>query len=52
MFSKKNLRGVPSPPPDNRVLPNVPMPIIGRPFMGGFGKLRMLSGVKRPVKYM
>ena len=49
MFPRRKLSGVPnpmikpSPPPDNRVLPNVPMPMRG---------LRLLSGVKRPIKYM
>lgn len=52
MLSRK-LTGVsnPSPPPDNRVVPNIPIPIINRP-MAGMGRLRLLSGVKRPIKYM
>jgi hypothetical protein len=40
----------PSPPPDNRVAANVPMPI-NRSIMPMRG-LRLLSGVKRPIKYM
>lgn len=50
MFPRRKLSGVPNPmsvkpsaPPDNRVLTNIPIPMRG---------LRLLSGVKRPIKYM
>lgn len=45
----RKLPGVPSPsvPPDNRVLPNLPIPMRGL-----IPKPRLLSGVSRPVKYM
>ena len=55
MFPRRKLPGVsnpmmkPSPPPDNRVAANVPMPI-NRSIMPMRG-LRLLS-VKRPIKYM
>jgi hypothetical protein len=42
----------PNPPPDSRVVPNIPIPIINRPMAGMGRRLGLLSGIKRPIKYM
>ena len=62
MFLPKRLIGVPtpmnmkpSPPPDNRVLTQVPIMVRRSvmPLMPGMkGKLQLLGGVKRPIKFM
>lgn len=49
MLARK-LSGVPSPPPDNRVATNIPI-MVRRSIMPMRG-LKLLSGVKRPVKFM
>lgn len=60
MFPRRKLSGVPnpmsmkpSPPPDNRVVPNIPIPMRGlssAPRTLSVGKL--LSGVKKGIRYM